>query len=1218
MSYFCETPGCLFHAKKWPYPVAGNCPECGQPFVLKVEFDAFETDVINNYPYVIAFPFKRMLEETHYFTKFSILKDVFVNTLKYNALLVATEYFKSPYKSEKINTLFVNKLSRPFHGNWNEFLEVTIDFLEQKNYSFFVGQLPFAYHAIETGKKNNIVKRYEVSKVFTNHSGRLKTEKKQLTAIRALLDYRNEMMAHRQTLDNDTFKKLYYTCYIILKDFLQAIAFCKDYPMYKADRLYYWSLMGTEVKQAGRLTTAVSKDENVWIQDVNGNRLSLLPFFVQPSQYIAGTNDAMQVLMYEGNTGPGGRIIFDSPESFKPEAEGEIVNKFYELLQNKQVLYSYDVKNFTKEKLKLQIDILNRKVFRELKEEQKLVEGIYQKREDAEVALLSWVGAKAGLFFLAADAGTGKTNLLWEMQRRYKEWGIDAVMIRAAMLKEDDLTQQLIYIFHLADNFSFSGCEAFTYKQNKPLVLLIDGGNETANPEKLLQSIQAFLQQFTIGTVKVVITWRANTQNDVPVLDASWNELYYNANATANPDGNLQKRHYWLQPLNKVELQSAWNNYVQHPTKIKYRVPFTLNELTIADKPLADQLHNPLLLKLFLELYSGKELSSIPKGFTNIWAIWWKRHIAKEPTNANFLLQLAVLMANNQTNRLPLNSLYEDEIIGKHIRNYQIDNPYQQLLNSNVLTQFSINNSLFVAFTIESVFHYALCQYLLQQPNTASSLADYAAKGQQWQQAVVFYLWDAVCKNKTDKLIELIKTKSIDTAITAKPLAHALQVINTEKLVELLLRNAGEKEWAVLRKAIDTIREAQKMELVTHVLRESIKLTNFSIFACCDLFSDYLKELSNIESKDVVDDFCERFLTTNDLMLKITLVDGITAYYEVYDTDSNKKLNEFAEIYLTLCIEKYGIESETTATAYARLGLCKRKNGKYEEALKLFNKVLEIFLLIYGTDNNFIATTYLHIAQNCPRRLRNNETLKFQKKALEIYLKLYGSVHTFIATTYNQIAHTYFNQSQFDEALKYHRSALSIDEIFYGLEHPNIGLHYSNIASILMQQNKFEDAIKYYNKSLNIDLKFYGEEHPNVIKTLLYSLVEGHEKCNNLTEILLTYNKALEIQKRKLGNNHPDIARLHKDIGDTFIKMGNLEKAMSSFLKAKEIMETFYDEDDYQIADLQNSLGFYYEKKGELKTALNYYENAYKKRLIIFGPENQFVKNILVNIERVK
>src|SRR6056297_1345906 len=54
-----------------------------------------EQIIIETYPYLIAYPFKVMLEEKNSFQKLQLMKDVFLNLLKYLGLLTATEYFFS-------------------------------------------------------------------------------------------------------------------------------------------------------------------------------------------------------------------------------------------------------------------------------------------------------------------------------------------------------------------------------------------------------------------------------------------------------------------------------------------------------------------------------------------------------------------------------------------------------------------------------------------------------------------------------------------------------------------------------------------------------------------------------------------------------------------------------------------------------------------------------------------------------------------------------------------------------------------------------------------------------------------------------------------------------------------------------------------------------------------------------------------------------------------
>ena len=59
-------------------------------------------------------------------------------------------------------------------------------------------------------------------------------------------------------------------------------------------------------------------------------------------------------------------------------------------------------------------------------------------------------------------------------------------------------------------------------------------------------------------------------------------------------------------------------------------------------------------------------------------------------------------------------------------------------------------------------------------------------------------------------------------------MAQALQIVDTEELLGSLLRNAGEKEWEVLNKAIEIIDTAQKKELLSKIVNDTKKYIDFS------------------------------------------------------------------------------------------------------------------------------------------------------------------------------------------------------------------------------------------------------------------------------------------------------------------------------------------------------------------------------------------------------
>ncbi len=105
-------------------------------------------------------------------------------------------------------------------------------------------------------------------------------------------------------------------------------------------------------------------------------------------------------------------MVFFSPESISGETSGKVLEDLNLMIGEKDREEPITAKQLTKEKFKELIRENNREFVGGLISERKVIPDIYQERQDAEIALRSWIGALAGLFFVSAEAGSGKTNLL--------------------------------------------------------------------------------------------------------------------------------------------------------------------------------------------------------------------------------------------------------------------------------------------------------------------------------------------------------------------------------------------------------------------------------------------------------------------------------------------------------------------------------------------------------------------------------------------------------------------------------------------------------------------------------------------------------------------------------------------------------------------------------------------------------------------------------------
>ena len=100
VSFVCENIDCPAPlAKKGKeYLMAMECPFCDAPLVEVLSINEADLKLINALPYVIAYPLKRAIAEKHAWTKINLLKDTFLNYLKYFGLITASEFFNSSLK----------------------------------------------------------------------------------------------------------------------------------------------------------------------------------------------------------------------------------------------------------------------------------------------------------------------------------------------------------------------------------------------------------------------------------------------------------------------------------------------------------------------------------------------------------------------------------------------------------------------------------------------------------------------------------------------------------------------------------------------------------------------------------------------------------------------------------------------------------------------------------------------------------------------------------------------------------------------------------------------------------------------------------------------------------------------------------------------------------------------------------------------------------------
>ncbi|CAF1438824.1 unnamed protein product [Adineta steineri] len=188
-------------------------------------------------------------------------------------------------------------------------------------------------------------------------------------------------------------------------------------------------------------------------------------------------------------------------------------------------------------------------------------------------------------------------------------------------------------------------------------------------------------------------------------------------------------------------------------------------------------------------------------------------------------------------------------------------------------------------------------------------------------------------------------------------------------------------------------------------------------------------------------------------------------------------------------------DDEHTAPLCRQLGLIKRAQGKYEEALSYFEKTLEIRQQSLPLNHTDLADSYEvvgNVYDNMVHYSMGNypKALLFYEKVLEIQQQSLLDNHPDLATTYNNIGSVHKYMGNYPEALSFLEKALEIRQRSLPPNHPcliascgNIGVVHDSMGNYPKARTFYEHAIRMGEQSLLLndsDLQMYRNKLEDV------------------------------------------------------------------------------------------------------------------------------------------
>jgi tetratricopeptide (TPR) repeat protein len=305
------------------------------------------------------------------------------------------------------------------------------------------------------------------------------------------------------------------------------------------------------------------------------------------------------------------------------------------------------------------------------------------------------------------------------------------------------------------------------------------------------------------------------------------------------------------------------------------------------------------------------------------------------------------------------------------------------------------------------------------------------------------------------------------------------------------------------------------------------------------------------------------------------------------------------EIYQILLQDQSKYNGERLAHLYNQIGGINQQKGDYKEALKFYQKTLQLCQKSLSPNHPNLATTYNNIGQVYHNMGDYSRALEFYQKTLEIQQKSLSPNHLSLATTYGNIGQVHYSMGKYSRALKFHQSAVEIFEKSLPLNHPYLATTYNNIGQVHYSMGEYPKALQLHQKTLEIQKKSLPPNHPDLANT--YNNI-GAVYCEmqEYSNALVIFQKTLEICQKSLPPNHPDLATSYSNIGLIHNNMGEYPKALEFYQKTLEIQQKYLHPNHPSLAISHNNIGGVYNEMEEYSKALSYYEKSleiYQKSL---------------------
>jgi serine/threonine-protein kinase len=226
-----------------------------------------------------------------------------------------------------------------------------------------------------------------------------------------------------------------------------------------------------------------------------------------------------------------------------------------------------------------------------------------------------------------------------------------------------------------------------------------------------------------------------------------------------------------------------------------------------------------------------------------------------------------------------------------------------------------------------------------------------------------------------------------------------------------------------------------------------------------------------------------------------------------------------------------GPDSIDAVETHERLALCYHGQGRWDEAQRILQSVLETVERVRGPDHPSVGQVLGNLARLHKARGHPEDALPLYERSLAILAKAAGPRHPAVATTHHNLANALRVLGRYDEAQVHLDAAISIEDELFGPESESAAANLHARGQLLLAQGRVADALPPVDRAIELWGKALGEQHGRVA----FGLTTRGRILNELgrhAEAVAPLRAALEIRAdpdtapaAERGSTHFELAR---------------------------------------------------------------------------------------------